>query len=450
MKILRLVTAPFLAMVLMTAANASSWSAGDEFAYFGHTFEEEYWYTTIENTTEEGDELEFGISFANMGDIEAFLITLNTVEDQEGNVGALPYQMFGMHYFTKDGEEVFLGAVLAFLCVYNDTNANSVPNVGERFFYVIPFGIGNVLEGTYPPTVTNMGVEKVGDDHFRMGVTYTNMYAIASENPILTAKLLTGWVVKFSELSIIYDIKVDRSTGNLTAETYYTIGQVTALYAVILGIPLEVADIPAALQDDLGIGAVHFTTVVTSGNLVPSKDGVALDTNRDEVVNGLVELRSGDIRAFSVGLRGTYDLIDETTSGTIANDQDALNMILAPKLNDLLLVAWQLGFSARVFSYMAYGLSANVRGEYSSASDLENKSLDGTSLHGLGARAFWYGVFFPGWNGYRVEHDPVYTAYFGEDPGTIEDDAPGFEPFLILIPMLAAIPALIALGRRKR
>ncbi len=446
MKITAGVLTSFLVGVLLVSvqfSNVEGWEAGDEEEVFGHTFEEESWYTTIENRTADNKTAEFGVSFLNMGDIEAFLITMNQVEDEEGNRGVLPYQMFGMHYYTTAGKEVFIGALLAFLCVWEDTDNNTVPSTGEKFFYVIPFGAGNVINGTYPPTVTNHQVEKISDDHFKFGITYRNMYAIATENPLATAYLATGWVLQFTELTITYDINIDRDTGELTSETYYTVGQITTLFAVILGIPIPANDIQGTIPDNFGFGAVHFTNVFTSHYKVLDGNGSELNTNRDQVIDGEINLTADDTRAFSLGLRGDYDLIDEVEDTTISQDLQAKNMIMKAKLNDLILVAWQLGFSAKVFSSMAYGLSAQIRSNWATPGLLIKDSTKAIGPKGFGSQAFWYGVFFPNWDGYRIVHDPVYTAYFGEVPANVDDviddePTPGFELFLLLSSVLIA------------
>jgi hypothetical protein len=456
MRGMSLVIATFLAIILVTscsvAQSAAEWSPGDEADIFGHTFEEESWYSTATNKTKDNDTAEFGISYVNMGDIESFLITLNKITDEEGNMGTLPYQMFGMHYFTEEGKEVFVGALLAFLCVYNDTDENDVPSPGENFFYVIPFGLGNVINGTYPPTVSNHEVTKISDDHYQMGITYTNLYAIASENPIASAYLLTGWVLQFSELTITYNIEIDRETGILTTETYYTIGQISTLYAVILGIPIPANDIQGTIPDNFGIGAVHFTTIFTSNYKVMDQNGAQLNTNRDQEVEGNIEVHAGDERAFSVGLRGDYDLIDEDSDTTLEEDLEAQNMILKAKFSDLILVGWQLGFSANVFAHMAYGLSEHVRANWATPGILASDSTRAIGPKGFGAHAFWYGVFFPGWDGYRVYHDPVYTAYFAEPPEEPiigEEGTPGFEMLLILVG-LAAVPIIKSVHFKRR
>lgn len=441
------------------AETASAWTPGDEAVFFNdHTFTEESWYTTVEHETEENDTAEFGVSFMNMGDIEAFLITLNHVEDVEGNVGVLPYQMFGMHYYTGDGAEVFLGALLAFLCVYNDTNDDGVPNKGEDFFYVVPFGVGSWLqeETGYTPTVTNMGVKKISENHYQMGITYKNLYAIASQNPLLTALFATGWVFKFTEFSVTYDIRLDPETGTLTTETFYTIGQVTDLWAVILGFPIKVDDVHETLPDNFGIGAVHFSTIFTSNyKVVENKTGSELDGNIEKEVEGEIEVETGGSRAFSVGLRGDFDVIDEDTDTVLVDDDAAKNMILQPKVNDLILVAWQLAFSATVFVGMAYGLSSYVRESFGTMNDMETGSTKQTGATGFGSQAFWYGVFFPGWDGYRVEHDPTYTAYFGDGQasgggGVTNEESPGFTALALLGSTgLIATVAVLAKKRRK-
>lgn len=456
MKLASAVLGPvFVAFLVFTLpfSNIEGWEAGDEEDIFGHTFEEESWYTTIENKTKQNDTAEFGVSFINFGDIEAFLITMNQVEDDEGNRGVLPYQMFGMHYFTEAGKEVFIGALLAFLCVWEDSDNNTVPSAGEKFFYVVPFGAGNVVNGTYPPTVTNHEVEKVSEDHYKLGITYENMYAIATENPLATAYLKTGWVLQFTELTITYDIKIDRETGELTSETYYTVGQITTLYAVILGIPIPAEDIQETIPDNFGIGAVHFTTVFTSNYRVLDKNGSELNTNRDQVVDGTINLTQEDTRAFSVGFRGDYDLLDELSDTMISEDLPAKNMIMKAKFNDLLLVAWQLDFSAKVFAAMAYGLSSQIRSNWETPGLLVDDSTKAVGAKGFGSQAFWYGVFFPQWEGYRVIHDPVYTAYFGEVPENIEDiieedeETPGFEFALLL--SSALIASIIIIRKRS-
>jgi hypothetical protein len=51
-------------------------------------------------------------------------------------------------------------------------------------------------------------------------------------------------------------------------------------------------------------------------------------------------------------------------------------------------------------------MSPNLQTRFSSPRDLYYKANETFT-----GAAFWYGIAFPEYHGYRVVHDPVYTAY---------------------------------------
>jgi hypothetical protein len=409
-----------------SAPGLDDWEDGDEEEITGHSFDEELWTAEISNETEEGNTT-FVLSYVNYNDVQAFLMAFKSVETENGT-GTLPYQMFGMHYFTPEGNEVFIGALLAFLMVYDDTNNNSIPNPKiphqEEISYVIPFGVGNSFTGndSYAPVVTSIPAERLGDGHYKFGMKYQNMYAYVSPNPLWGWVFKTGMIAKFSELTITYDITINPKTGEAKAETKYTIGQVTELWSFFLGFPKE--EDPSMIPDSLGVSAVHFVTIFTSKYTITGETtGHTLSPTANELADENVSISVGenDERAFAIRFMGEFDLIDEETGNTTEEDLPAYNILVQARFNDLLLVGWQLGFSAALFSVMAYGLSEHVQEKYTSPRDLAQKSLNPFNPDGFGVRALWYAVCFPSWGGLRVEHDPVYTAYFGEPPSEKEE-----------------------------
>ncbi len=421
LKLLCLLLVGLLLSPTSSASGFDDWEDGDEYEITGHYFDEQNWTAEITNETEEGNAT-FVISYVNYANVQAFLVAFKEIENENGT-GTLPYQMYGMHYFTPQGNEVFVGALLAFLMVYNDSNGNGIPNPAypdnEEVLYVIPFGIGESLEGgeSYAPIVTPIPAQEIGEGHFKFGMRYQNLYAYVSPNPILWGALKTGWIAKFSELQIRYDITIDEDTGQVRTETYYTIGQVIGLWAFILGVPFQAdrSDIP----DWLGIGAVHFVTIFTSKYEVTGEDsGNTLSPNKNELANENISIVVGNKneRAFAIRFMGEFNLINETSGNTVSADNQAYNILVKAKVKDLLLVWWQLGFSAAIFSVFAYGLSDYIQDSYDSPRDLAQRSLNPLNPEGFGAFSLWYAVCFPAWQGYRVQHDPVYTAYFGEPP----------------------------------
>jgi hypothetical protein len=454
-----------LSAMLITNVSAfppAVWNDGDEVAIFGHSFDEEYWTNSSMNaTTPAGNDVTFSASYVNDNNVQAFLLALNMVEDENGS-GTVPFQLFGMHYMTPEGQDIFISAVLAFLMVFDDTyngtgpGSNGLPDPGhENVSYVIPFAVGNALDDVYPPEVEVQEVEKLGEGHYRFGIQYRNLYAFVTPNFLLSMLFNSGWIAKFSELTVSYEITMDKETGEVRAETWYTIGQVTELWGFLFGFPIPL-DVEDDISDSLGLSVVHFVTVFTSKYQGPSGNttGNTIDTDINAPLEEDIVLKVGDSgeRAMKIGTRGTFDLINESSDEVVKEDQPAMNAIVGAQLVDLLLVAWQLGFAAGSMSIFAYALSEHVQDAYDSPLDLCQRSLVPTNEDGFNAYPLWYAVSFPQWEGYRVVHDPVYTAYTAFDVPA-EEETDEFDPagLVILVLIIAvAVVAIVAVATRKK
>ncbi len=428
-----------------------TWTKGDEVAITGHSFDEEYWTSDISNTSD-GATTTMTMSYVNHADAQAFLLAFKTYE-KDGNVSTLPYQLFGMHYKNTQDRDVFIGAILAFLMAFNDTyngtgpGENGMPDPGhESVYYIVPFGVGGTLtNGTYVPEVSAIAAQKLGDGHYRFGMRYRNMYAkiIDASNPfaLLLSTAYPLYIAKFSEFTVTYNIKY-HADGRLTAETFYTLGQVTKLW--LWGIEVD----PQLIPDNWGISVVHYvatfgSTYTVTGNTT----GHTIDTNIQHPVGEDLNLKVGNPprRVFDVGFRGKFNLIDESTSTIVRANQDARNLIVKATLTDGLLVLWQGAYSLGVMATMAYALSPDLQSRFSGPLDL--------AQHGFLSfftSTLWYAVSFPRWDCYRVEHDPVYTAYLAP-PAEDSKISPIIGLLLLAIISLVILAVVVAaLSRRKR
>jgi hypothetical protein len=314
--------------------------------------------------------------------------------------------------------------------------------------------VAGKLDDAYPPEVDVQEVEKLGEGHYRFGIQYSNLYAFVSPNFVASALFATGWIAKFSELTITYEVTMDQETNEVRAETWYTIGEVTELWFILLGIPIPVD--PHELPEHMGLSVVHFVTVFTSkyqgasGNTTGNTIDPAINAPLDEDI--VLKVGDDSERALSVGTRGTFDLINESTDYVIKEDQPAMNAIVGARLVDLVLVAWQLGFAAGAMSIFAYGLSDYVQSTYDGPLDLAQRSLAPTNEDGFNAYPLWYAVSFPQWNGYRVVHDPVYTAYSSFEGAPAEDEeafnAGGLVVLLLIV--VVVVVAVVAVAMRKK
>ncbi|MFQ5837858.1 MAG: hypothetical protein ACE5HJ_03655 [Thermoplasmata archaeon] len=437
--------------MVLQGAQAAEWSPGDEADVLGHTFSEEMW--TNDNITKEvGDKnVTFAVSFVNYSGAQAFLVALKDVRTGE-YVSTLPYQLFGMHYVTPSGQEVFIGAVMAFLMAYNDTyngtgpGSNGMPDPGnEDVYYVIPFGVGEAFEdASYAPIVEAIPVEKLDEGHYRFGIRYRNMYAkvIDANNPLsfLLSLRFPLYIAKFSELTVIYDVTIDPQSGLMRAETFYTLGQVSDLW--IWGVRGNRTSIPS----NFGISVVHYVALFTSSYQVAGADtGLQVETGIQQPLEEDLAIKIGERaeKALEIGFRGTFDLIDEETGLAVQQDAPAYNVLMPARAGDLILIQWQAAFSLHLMSLFAYGLSSDIRGRYADPTDLvQNGSEDFTKA------AFWYAVSFPDWQGYRVEHDPTYTAFFGVAGGDGKSNLGGL--VVLGIAALAVVATVLFIKRRRR
>ena len=434
--ILLLIVMPFTML-----PNVSAWSAGDEKAVFGHTFDEEYWTNDsiiVEGANGNGS---LTTSFVNVSGFQAFLIAFNEFNHTNGQQLIVPYQLFGMHFITPGNQEVFIGAVFAFLLVHNETYGNNqLPDIGatkDAAWYVVPIANATTWP-EYVPSVVPIPATKLGENHYRMGMHYYNLTCriVDAINPIgfwlsLVSPILE---VVISELTIQYDIVIEDS-GQVHAETLYTIGQVQKLK--LWGVEQDPSDI---ISENMEISAVHFLSIFasqysvvgkTSGNTIasptdttPLNEDVAIEVGNHE-------------RAFDIGFGRSYDLVNETTDTTVNSGLTALNTLLGVRLSDLILILWQAPLSAWLFAHMAYGLSTQLQNTYSTVGGMVTNVNTAFST-----KSWWYGVTFPTWNGLRVEQDPVYTAYtnLGSSPTGI---------FGIIV-LAAVVCVVVVLIRRRR
>lgn len=438
-----------------TLAAPTTWHTGDEAAWTGHTFAEEYWTADIHNTTADGANTTFSASYVNAGSVQAFLIAFKEWENN-GSKATLPYQLFGMHYLSPEGKDVFLGGVFAFLMAFNDTytvgTGNGLPNPGnEDVYYVLPFGVAkDYVNSSYPPEATAIPATKLGEGHYQFGISYKNLYAkIIGANSIgefWLSTLLPIYIMRFSELTVTYDIKIDAANHTATAETFYTIGEIKDLW--IWGNKTD----PHSFPSTWGLAAVHYGVVFTSDYTVENATGVSVGANFDGSVDAGLNFRIGAHDRFAkIGFRGTFDLFDEQDNGSVtavSSGNQAYSAIVHARPADTALVRWQHGLSADIFSVFAYATSANIRAAYSSPQDLKARG----DANFTGDR-FWYATSFPHFGGYRIVHDPSYDAYYSDPasqaPATPRKGIlPGFEAPLAVAAVAGA--AAVALGARKR
>jgi hypothetical protein len=454
---LALALAVVFAPLTTQALPPANYVPGSEALIFDHTFAEVGGWTKEVNITDTdtGNHVELimhHVNYDGTGAFEAALLAVGDVYDAANDThSTFPYQLFGMHFTTPSGHEIFTGAVFAFMFAFNDTGAgdhhtNNVRDADEDFWFVVPYGWDGGNRTSATPVVSAITMDDSTPGEYRFGVTYENLYARIVDRGSLLGFLLTLGLplfeVQISELTFEYVVTVDEDTGEITAETYYTIGQVQALYALGQEIPIQ--DVHDAFEN-VTVGAAHFVSAWGS-NYYTDTGSTTPSPAADWQYANITTDAAGNQRAFAVGVRGTYDLLNESDgNAVISSDNPAYSWIMTPLITDLLLVAWQFPFSADILALWAYAVaSPTLQALYDGPLDLYQHA--DTAFNNI---AFWYAITFPAFGGYRVVHDPVYTAYsnIGQaaPPGI-----PGFPWEAVLIGVVTCLVAVFVVRRRKK
>jgi hypothetical protein len=411
-KSLSLVLVGLFLLCCLTSGTANAlppaqWYPGAERAFFGHTFAEEYWTNDSILINTPNWTVQFIASFVNYntpnGSFQASLVSLGMVENATGFKFTLPYQLFALHFTTPNNKDVFIGALLAFLYAWNETIPDGVPSPGEDRWFLIPYGY-NEANASTPLTIEAIPATKLSAGHYQFGIRYRNLCARAVD----TKSALGFWLtllfpvveITFSELSITYDVKVNPANGEITTKTNYVIGQANELRNFT-----KPVSNPHAYLKNIGIGAAHFVVVFTSQYRTQTGSTTPVHTQNRNLANVTTDLE-GRQRAFALSTGGDYDVYNESTDTLLNSSLPAYSWILTPLPIDLLLIGWQLPISADLFAIIAYAMSPYLQSRFSSP-----RALYDQANQTLNAAAFWYGIAFPEYNGYRVVHDPVYTAY---------------------------------------
>lgn len=446
---LALLAAPMTA----TALPPEEYVPGSEEALFDHTFTESGGWTKELNITDDdtGNWVQMFMHHVNhegTGAFHAALLALGDIYVAANDTHAtFPYQLFGMHFTTPSGKEIFAGAVFAFLFAFNDTNGNNYRDGAEERWFVIPYGYdGGNLTHTETPTVSPITMDDSVPGTYRFGVTYNDLYVRIVGGNLLEFLITLSFPIfemRISELTFEYEINVNEETGEITAETFYTIGQVEAMYALGVSVPMQ--EVHTALEN-VTVGAAHFVSAWGS-NYYTETGTTDPQPAADWRYANITTDPAHRERAFAVGVRGTYDLLNESDgNAVISADNPAYSWIMTPALlsPETLLVAWQFPFSADFLALWAYAVSPMLQTLYTGPLDVYNHAND--AFNNI---AFWYAITFPKFGGYRVVHDPVYTAYsnIGQaaPPGI-----PGFPWEAILIGVVVCLVAVFFVRRRRQ
>lgn len=398
-----------------------------------------------------------------------------------GNEGALriPMQSFIMHYKTnQNNRDVILGSTFLMLMAFNETPTSRFPDspdVNDILYASFSLGFDLSAYNAIRPSL-NSKTEIIPLTHsddmltWSWGMKYTNLTAlwwrtwIDPSNPHFDNSLPLA-ITTYDELTFTYTLTINPTTGTATLTENHVIGRMRDLIVGILpllwtyynstghygmlgrklddqtiydyisnnGLKMSIIDFQTSVMAD------HTTYSQTpSGQNVTDSDTAITDTSVNTLTDDGERIASADFAN-----KKTYKLydysIDSTESTFTTYDSNTRTAKIEGFAGNAGLFKYQIGlmeFLPFVVAHMYPALLAK------SIATVENMSKAN----------YFYITSFPQYSGFRVEQDPVLTAYIATSeapPNASPTGEGGAIVVIIVVVAVALVVGTLVFRRRK-
>jgi hypothetical protein len=385
----------------------------------------------------------------------------------------VPLQSFVESFRTRDGLDAVTASTFLMVLAYNETEGSLFPDSPDRNDLLWgAFNIGRDLTeffGGDAPSRLSGGVEVTPLTHsedkheWEWGMTYTNLTAVwwaleLDEDEPGYSRIPVAFCV-YDELSFDYRLIFDPVDGEADLHLSYTIGEMRDLWILqwkgILPMLLHYSDDGCYLgrniklsnetiYDFLRENRIEISLVMFQRNIVVDHS-TSSAADGENVTDASVDVSSTSIETVSdtgekifeidFGAKDTYNLHNSTSGVTSVHDAvTRTSEIESYARNPVIEVQTSL---LRFLPYVIKGMAPE--GFQGKADELLNVTrVD-----------YLYATSYPVFEGYRIEHDPVLTAFYERPEPT--DGGPGGLPMAFIYAglILFGVAAILALIRRR-
>jgi hypothetical protein len=408
------------------------------------------------------------LTYVNKSGIQMMYGGLQNITDETYSITA-PIQTWMMHYKSKNQtEDIVTAGAFIMLLAFNDT-ASSIyensPDKNDTLYGSLNLGFDLTAHfgGETPPglatktsiiplTSTNNGL------NWHWGMKYTNMTAIWWETSMNNAAPTFRAVTRYDELTFMYDLVLNPTDGTATLTASYIIGKITDLwlfpifwhynntggYGPFGHFKLDTLDVHQFLTKwHIKMSIVQFQSTVVLGHTITSESNGENAKDTEEFVgnSSITTKTDAGERIFDANFatKQTYRLYNYTEDNTETQyttynttTRTAKSATLAN--NPIFLLHTSL------MKYIPIVLANMDPALYQQAKE---------HLLSLTYADYFYIIAYPTYGGYRIEHDPTYTAYYNAAPGGT--NPPNWAGLAVVVAIIAIIiiAAVVVLSRRR-
>ncbi|HKZ94430.1 MAG TPA: hypothetical protein VJ249_07615 [Candidatus Bathyarchaeia archaeon] len=389
----------------------------------------------------------------------------------------IPVQSFIEHYKTPNGKDVLTSSSFIMLLAFNDTATSKhpdSPDLNDNLYASFSLGLdltpiyGNATKPALSSKTEIIPLTSSNNElTWTWGMRYTNLTAVwwrmwtDPANPRFEALPIA--ITTYDELTFTYQLDIDPNNHTATVTGNYVIGRMTNLWLIrwLFIIPVVVhynatgAYTPNGktkisnenIYQFLDKQHIKMSIVLFQNSLVLGDIKTQSSHNNQNVTdaevdvgNGEISTKAGNEEIFKTdfGTKATYQLYNYTADPTETEytEHDAVART-APRpgyaKNPLFSIhVALLRYVPLIVQHMAPALYQKAK-EY---------------MLNMTYADYFYLISYPEYSGFKVKHDPTYTAYIGTTAGTAPLSGNWFG--LLLIGGIIAVIAIAVILVMKR
>jgi hypothetical protein len=418
------------------------------------------------------------LNYVNVSGIQMLYAGLSNITMNQTSL-SVPLQTFMMHYKSKDGlKDVITSTSFMMLLAFNeteDTIFQKSPDRNDTLYASFSLGcnLSQYFGNSTPPGLSSttkiIPLTTTNNRTWTWGMKYTNLTAIwwktsiDPNNPTRDPRPIA--ITRYDELTFVYNLTINPTTGKATMNIDYTIGKMTDLWVIgwlIIfpvvfhynatgcytpkGVKLSNENIYRFLQNQgIKMSIVQFqSTVILDHSAYYRSGSVNVTDNEVFVDNSKISTFANDgekIFDADFSSKTTYKLFnctDDPTENEFAtyNTTTRTCKIAGFARNPIFQVHTSLmRFIPLVVAHMDPAL-------YQQAKD---------HLLDMNYADYFYVIAYPVYSGYRIVHDPTYTAYCSltQEGPTLPTASPFLKDLIVIAGLAVAVAVVIVIIRRR-
>ncbi len=402
----------------------------------------------------------------NTSGIQLFYTGMVNYTDGIHPAFTIPVQSFLEHFKSQQGKDVLVASAFLSLLSFkegsNTIHADS-PDLNDTIY--ASFSLGTSIPAlTNQPrqnnTATITQLTQPDSNTWTWGMTYKDLTAVWWQ--ITPDPLYPSWqplrpvaVTTYSELSFNYKLTLDPASKTATLSESFVVGEMTNLWYIDWSHILAPVAIhynatgnyfvsngtlrgtqtihQFASAQNFKLSIVLFQSSIVIGHKTENEDSIGNATDHEHnVSNDAITTKADDNETLyktNFGTKSTYQLVNNTSAQTSTYNANTRTVRIHG-------YSANAAFSVQTFflKIEAYAILAFHPGIWANHDDLD-----------ISRANFVYIISYPTWGGYKVVHDPTYTAYY-------TPEAPGFSGVFLAaigIAVVAILGGAVFYSRRR-